>query len=356
MQTAIGQHTAPLENSVAFDAGGGVAQLVGVGNPSSPLAITSQIAATSPRFFFFINGINLAKNAFFDWHLNAVRWIEGDKCPENWRAEPFSYQVSAVDRWLHQKQIIAAAGKVLAGHIACRPNDPVTVVGHSNGCAVACGMLRENPLLKIDELHLIASAETSDCDKNGINAAIHQGRVRRLCFYCSHADSALAWAKRTRWLGWLNPAWEYGWMGLDGPNFSKTWTVEFPDGTRTMAVVKWFDGYDHSTYFEPSHFENTMARVINHGEDATCPFTSNVKQSSRCPHCGRLYTLQPGTRTPTHDYPSGSRFQLAMHLKIGTDEMRHRMTAEELTQWVVCPGAGQPLQCTDSTLPLGKNQ
>jgi pimeloyl-ACP methyl ester carboxylesterase len=209
------------------------------------------------RYFFFINGINLKKNAYFDWHLNAARWVQSDQCPERWQAEPFSYQVSALDRWLHQQSIINSFAQVLGDHVEDKSNDRVTLCGHSNGCAVICGVLRQNPTIKVDELHLIAAAAQNDFVKNGLGRALSTGQVNQVFLHCSHADSALAWAKRTRWLGWFNSGWEYGWMGLDGPVNTPT----IYDGKCTI----WYPGYDHSSYFEPLNFDHVMHRVINHG-------------------------------------------------------------------------------------------
>jgi hypothetical protein len=228
-------------------------------------APTTPAAAARARFFLFVNGINRRENDFGAWHLSACEWIQSPRTPPTWRADVLDNYVGVFDRWARQGRIVTACCEKLTRHqrqyAAAGVDVEVVGVGHSNGCPVLCGALRENPDLRVDELHLIASAERADCDANGLNAAVARGQVDRVVCYCSADDEALRLGEWTHWLSYLNAKWGYGNMGRVGPLN--------PAGNRIRSV--WFPTFLsgrglHSDYFKPENFDRMMGRVINHGD------------------------------------------------------------------------------------------
>jgi hypothetical protein len=217
------------------------------------------------HLFDFLNGINRKVNQFTGWDEDAVDWIHSPRTPANWRANNFAYSVGTFDRWRKQAGLIEAAADKLWRWQTANPGTPTTVAAHSNGCAIACGMLRTNPGIVIDRLHLIAAAEWASFDANGLNAAVLGGRVNRVVLHCSTADEYLGLAEYGQWLHWVNARFGYGSLGKSGPKDVDPRVLPFVD-------VVWREGYRHSDYFAPDgRFEKTMRRIAFGADDATEP-------------------------------------------------------------------------------------
>lgn len=200
------------------------------------------------KYMFFIEGINADLEDINGWHDRAEDWVDQNT---DHKANSYNYHVTALTRWLYQsKNITKAATCIERGWNKQR--EQLIVCGHSNGCAISCGLLDADPALMIGELHLIAGAVDADFDKNGLNAAMARQQVGKVFMYCSKSDRALQIAQNTSWIHKLYSKWGYGSMGLTGPT-----NVKAPE----RVVTEWFEGFDHSTYFEGTNFETTMRLV-----------------------------------------------------------------------------------------------
>jgi pimeloyl-ACP methyl ester carboxylesterase len=132
----------------------------------------------------------------------------------------------------------------------------VVLVGHSNGCDLITRVLRDNPDVTVDAVHLFAAATDADFVDNGLNRALVSGQIARgLWLYCSPNDRALRIARDTnpllKWLGWA-----YGYLGLVGPVRPSLQAL-----ATNRGHVKWELEFDHSTWFEANHFDETMGLI-----------------------------------------------------------------------------------------------
>jgi len=128
----------------------------------------------------------------------------------------------------------------------------IRLIGHSNGADLICRLLNTySPI--IDEVHLIAGASECDCNRNGINRAFDEKRLRRAVFYCSKKDSALKQAKLSKTLlGWAGFGYDY--VGLVGPS-----NVRMSDNVR----VVWRDDFNHGDWFVGSNLNWTLSTVCS---------------------------------------------------------------------------------------------
>jgi hypothetical protein len=200
------------------------------------------------RFFLFVNGILQGINSFNAWHLAAEEWIESPRTPPAWRADTFSYH-TGIFRFGQSKFITECCRKLTARQDQYRAAGILVetiAVGHSNGCDILCKTLQENPSLRIDELQLIGAANSASFEKNGLNAALAQGRVDSVVVHWSKSDGVL---HKGGFFG-------YGGLGKTGPQDVRR--------ARGVLDVEW-QNTGHSGYFHPSRFDELMTRVINHG-------------------------------------------------------------------------------------------
>jgi hypothetical protein len=208
------------------------------------------------RFFGLVNGILTKTSDQHNWTNLAEAWIEEHDCGY---ADSYRYFCGPLDRSIDQDGRIADVGALCIERWAA--GQTLTLVGHSNGAAVLCGVIRKYTILQVDELHLIAGAELPDFEKNGLNAALRSGMVGRVVCHCSKDDDVLKLASLSRFLvGWTGLG--YGDLGRVGPK-----NVD-PDLLKAGRVVtRWNPGFGHSTYFAPDHFETTM-RLVTGGKAA----------------------------------------------------------------------------------------
>lgn len=199
-------------------------------------------------YYFFIPGINTNTADIDGWHDRAERYCER----LGLRANAYPYHVTALDRWIHQAGHIRNAMRCLREGVM--PDERIAVTTHSNGAAIACGMLREYHDWHVSELHLVAGAEFASYEQNGLNAAVDRGQVKAIFLYCSRSDRALKAAKATRKvLRFVGLG--FGSIGLTGP-------ADMSDEADARTRVVWRDGFDHSDYFTPAeNFESTMRLI-----------------------------------------------------------------------------------------------
>lgn len=92
----------------------------------------------------------------------------------------------------------------------------IVIVAHSNGCELTSRFLKKFNHY-IHQIHFIAGANDSNCDRNGINDALLEDRVGDVFIYSSINDEALRKGAK-RWTSWLQfIGLNYGWLGLYGP-------------------------------------------------------------------------------------------------------------------------------------------
>jgi pimeloyl-ACP methyl ester carboxylesterase len=197
------------------------------------------------RQFFLVNGIRSKTGDHAAWIRRADRWIDNSPGPD--KAGFYDYYTLAIDRWRTFGRHVKTMGEILLGH--CKGPREVVAVGHSNGAALLCAALEKFPEIKLTNLHLIAGAVDPRCDKNGLNEALETGRVGFLHIWGSDNDCVLRMARNWRWL------LGYGDMGRVGPMGLSA------DAARCTLRV-WNNKFDHSTWFEPMHFEDTMQRIV----------------------------------------------------------------------------------------------
>jgi len=202
------------------------------------------------RYYLFVPGIRTDVENRNGWHLRAARWIERNK---HGVAETYGYHAFALTRWIEQRGHIARCSDELRYFAAAEYG--IHLVGHSNGCALLCGILKKCPEIYIDSVHLIAAAESPDFDANGLNEALRWKRVGKVHLYCSSSDTALKLA------GWSKSL--LGWAGLGYGNLGRVGPVnDDPKWRETWRLIQhWRNDFGHSTWFGENHFDGTMQLI-----------------------------------------------------------------------------------------------
>ena len=201
------------------------------------------------RLYCFINGILTFPGDARNWTGRAVTWTNTKQSQvarlksQVVVAEKVEYWAGPIDRVFGQQARAAKLYQTLRYYRGWE----IVLVGHSNGADVIIDMLREYPDgPPIRALHLVCGATEGDFTKNGLNAALAQGRVGTVTVYCAGQDRALALAHSLpgKLLG-------YGTMGLTGPlNVA-------PGLAAHVRRVDWA-GFGHSDCWGETQFEGTM--------------------------------------------------------------------------------------------------
>lgn len=200
----------------------------------------------SDKVYICGNGILTNPGDAKDWNRRAAIWIEEHAKPA--RAQPYLYFQDIIFRRLFQQKRVDELIAIVKSFE--EDEFDIYLVGHSNFCDIICRLLQKWDGM-ISEVHLIAGACEANCEKNGINAALKQGRLAKAFIYVSADDSALKSAKLSETiLGWAGLG--YGSMGLTGP---------VNRAIRTRVIRR--DSYDHSTWFDDDHFDETMRLITN---------------------------------------------------------------------------------------------
>lgn len=198
-------------------------------------------------YYFFIAGINADTADIDGWTERAERSCER----RGLRANAYPYHVNALDRWVWQAKHVRNATRCLRESLMT--SDDVVIAAHSNGVAIALGMLRADPAMVVSELHLIAGAAFASYKDNGLNDAIARHQVGKVFLYCSRDDLALKAAQTTRkFLRFVGLG--FGSIGLTGP-------ADMSDEADARTRVIWHEGFDHSTYFDDANFRDTMRAI-----------------------------------------------------------------------------------------------
>jgi len=131
----------------------------------------------------------------------------------------------------------------------------IVLVGHSNGNDLIQRIL--NLGIHVKEVHCFSPAAF----ESDFARAIHKKSFKRMFIYGSPADRALRFARDSQFLTRILsfvlklfgvPHLGYGYMGLNGASFA----AKFPGIVTDCSVAGW----DHSTWFEDEHFDDTMEK------------------------------------------------------------------------------------------------
>lgn len=197
------------------------------------------------RLYLFIPGIKYKAAGVDGWVDRAVSWVH-EFTPD--RAMCYEYESPATLRFVRQPRRVRDVAAICARH----PSQEISLVGHSNGAAIICDVLRLG--MRVHELHLIAGAADASFNVNGLNDAVKGGRVRWINLYCSKSDRVLnTWADLSkRVVGWAGLG--YGNIGLRGP-------LHMSDAARAVTKTVWREGYGHSDWLIGKNFDETMGLV-----------------------------------------------------------------------------------------------
>lgn len=135
------------------------------------------------------------------------------------------------------------------------------LIAHSYGAVVAqlAATRYLPPSHELDEVHLFAAASDEDLERAGWNAALRRGQVKRLVFYCSRRDGALAlaqrsWQNRVLRAGRIVLGSDYRWAGLEGP-------CNIAPDVADRVSVRSKNEYDHSAWVAADNLELTLDMI-----------------------------------------------------------------------------------------------
>lgn len=219
------------------------------------------------KYFMLVNGIETKLGNLENWHYRMEDEIE---LRTPWQANVFPYHSPVWIAWARRRKLEEALmAKMLK---RSSPGQRMVMAAHSDGCRITLNMLKKmaaivkqqkagesnvQPEMKIHELYLIASAADDDCETNGINEAIETGLVEKIMIMKSPDDKALKKAKFFHFMNKIYSKWGYGYMGLTG---LKNRVETLPPGVEVRE--KEFPGYDHGTYFDTDHWDETVSYVM----------------------------------------------------------------------------------------------
>lgn len=203
------------------------------------------------KAFLLINGIDTFPGCSKNWNGRGVTWVHTNKLarPLLARAEKIEYWCSPVGRAFGQRDRCEKLYRTLQFYAGW----DVTVVGHSNGAAVALEMMRDFPgFARIAHLALVCGACESNFHKSGLNDWLEQGSVGRVtvCVAGRDVPLRLAHSLPARLLG-------YGVMGL-GHDLHVRPSVR--DRVTVVRGGRWAE-YGHSTCWEDQNLDDTMGML-----------------------------------------------------------------------------------------------
>lgn len=197
------------------------------------------------KTYIFVNGILNNPGAADGWTDQAVTWIHTNTIN---RAEKFEYCCGAITRRLGQRK----RADNLAALLSRYSDSTVILVAHSNGCDLVARALRVCGT-KVERVHLFSGACEADFFKNGFNSLLGNNRVGSFSCYRATADRAMRFARLTSYfLRWFGLG--YGTLGLTGP-------LRVADVVAQRVKAIDGEGFGHSEWFEPEHFDETMLKI-----------------------------------------------------------------------------------------------
>lgn len=209
--------------------------------------------------FIYVNGINTKPGDPAAWTDRAVTHTHINS---NARAEKFEYFATGIFSRAHwQRERADNLYEDLIQPYAKTGQYNIHLVGHSNGCDVILKAI-EGISDCVESVTLIAPATESDCEKNGLLAALEQRRINHVTVMLggSYDRAVSGWAKLSqKALGWLAKGrYAYGTMGADGPNGLTSSDV------RVSLIRK---PLKHSAWFELPEWNTTMFTILSNIND-----------------------------------------------------------------------------------------
>lgn len=192
------------------------------------------------QIVIFINGILTWPGNNRDWNYRAVVWTQINT---EFRTVAVEYFCGPIGRAFGQRKRAAKITQLLQAYAGWE----ITLVGHSNGCAVILAALAASLVYpNIKAIHLVSGACEADFVRNGLNEAIEDGRVGMVGVYVGKKDMALRLASH-----WLGRMLGYGVLGLHGPRNVSA------EAAGSVVVLEWPE-FGHSDAWRPEHFDRTM--------------------------------------------------------------------------------------------------
>lgn len=197
--------------------------------------------------YIFVNGIMNNPGSAEGWTDRAVTWVH-THTPD--RAEKFEYFCTPMFRRFGQRERADNLAKLLRSYYG----QPLTLVGHSNGCDLICRALQLG-MTTVARVLLFSGACDANFEANGLNEALSRGEVQLVECFRAGKDNAMKFAKVSlTCLSWCGLG--YGTLGLTGPLKVDTLVLS-PLVVRETVEP----GFGHSTWFEAGNFAHTMKRV-----------------------------------------------------------------------------------------------
>jgi hypothetical protein len=203
------------------------------------------------KIFLLEAGINNIPDSWRDWPNRAIPWFHENT---DWFAQSVFYACSALDVFVHEKRRTQSFADLVTQY--AQSNWQIDCAGHSNGTRVIVGGLQLAKWPQIQTLHLICGACGADFERNGLNGALKDRRIKKVFCYVAGQD----WAMRVENLagkGLFNIGWKDQPLGLHGP---KNVADSVLDRVQTILTRPW-DQFEHSGCWLPCNFDRTLRQV-----------------------------------------------------------------------------------------------
>ena len=199
------------------------------------------------KIYIYVNGIMNVPGSSKNWTGRAVT---STHLQTQHYAEKVEYLTFATfTRLFGQRGRV----KKLARTLSFYDGWEITLVGHSNGCAVILDALKYLEWPPIKRVVFFSPACITDCKKNGVRAAQEFGRLDQFEVFVGGRDRPLRYAAT-----WVGRMWGYGTMGIKGP------TNHVPAKTRIVVMSQW----GHSDWWSDFNFPWTMRQVLGNNPSA----------------------------------------------------------------------------------------
>ena len=193
----------------------------------------------------FVNGILTFPGNTRDWNYRAVVWTQVKK---DGHAQAVEYFCGPIGRAFGQRKRAAKIGELLLAYQGW----DITLVGHSNGCDVILTALNSALIYPtIKAVHFVSAACQADFNRNGLNDALENGNIGKVCVYRGGKDWALKVAS-----GIVGRCLGYGVLGLTGA------LSVAPAVSDRVGEILWPE-FGHGDCFQPEHFEQTMKHFFS---------------------------------------------------------------------------------------------